>query len=205
MLKIGLTGGIATGKSYVLSLLQGFGCEVMDADIVAHQVIEPGRPAFAEIVDCFGAIVLDSTGNIDRARLGAIVFSDQNQLAKLNSIVHPRVFAAQERWFAEVEARDSQAIVVVDAALMIETLSFRRYDKVIVVHCREDIQLQRLMARNKFSREEAVARISAQMASAEKLKYADYAIDTSNGFEETRKQVDSLYSELRKLAGSGKD
>jgi len=205
MLKIGLTGGIATGKSYVLSLLRGFGCEVMDADIVGHQVIEPGKPAFAEIIDRFGADVLDSSGNIDRARLGAIVFSDRNQLAKLNSIVHPRVFAAQDRWFAEVEARDPDAIIVVDAALMIETLSYRRYDKLIVVHCREDIQLQRLMARNKLSHEEAVSRISAQMASAEKLKYADYAIDTSNGFEATRQQVDSLYSELRKLAGSGKD
>jgi dephospho-CoA kinase len=205
MLKIGLTGGIATGKSYVLSLLRGFGCEVMDADIVAHQVIEPGQPAFAEIVGSFGPNVLDSSGKIDRARLGALVFSDQSQLAKLNSIVHPRVFAAQERWFAEVEARDPDAIVVVDAALMIETLSYRRYDKVIVVHCREDIQLQRLMARNNLSREGAEARISAQMASAEKLKYADYAIDTSNGFEATRLQVDSLYSELRKLAGSGKD
>lgn len=205
MLKIGLTGGIATGKSHVLSRLRESGCETMDADLAAHRLIEPGQPAFQEIVDHFGPKVLDSAGRIDRARLGAIVFSDEGQRAKLNSIVHPRVFAAQEKWFAELEGRDPDAIVVVDAALMIETGSYRRYDKVIVVYCREELQLQRLMARSNLTREEAMARISAQMTSAEKLKYADYRIDTSDGFEETNLQVESLYSELRRLAGSGKE
>lgn len=205
MLKVGLTGGIATGKSNVLSLLRELGCEAMDADKVAHQAIEPGQPAYAEIVDSFGKEILDPAGKIDRARLGAIVFNDQSQRVKLNSIVHPRVFAAQESWFAEVEARDPGAIAVVDAALMIETGSYRRYDKLIVVHCRPELQLHRLMARNHLMREEAVARITAQMPGSEKLKYADFAIDTSNGFEDTRSQVESLYSELRMLAGSGRN
>jgi dephospho-CoA kinase len=203
MLKIGLTGGIATGKSYVLGLLRELGCEVIDADIIAHRVIEPGQPAFAEIIDHFGRAVLDANGRIDRAKLGAIVFNDPSQRARLNSIVHPRVFEAQERWFAELAERKPDAVAVVDAALMIETGSYRRYDKLIVVHCRPDLQLQRLMARNNLSREEAAARISSQMPAEEKLKYADFAVDTSNGFEDTRLQVESLYSELCRMAGSG--
>jgi dephospho-CoA kinase len=205
MLKIGLTGGIATGKSYVLVLLHELGCEVIDADIVAHRVIEPGQPAYDEIVDHFGRGVLDPGGTIDRARLGEIVFSDPSQRARLNSIVHPRVFEAQERWFAELAERKPDAIAVVDAALMIETGSYRRYDKLIVVHCRPAIQLQRLMARNNLSREEAWARISAQMPAEEKLRYADYPVDTSNGFEDTRLQVETIYSELCRMAGSGRD
>jgi dephospho-CoA kinase len=205
MLKIGLTGGIATGKSYVLGLLQKLGCEVIDADIIAHQVIEPGQPAYEEIVDHFGRGVLDPGGKIDRARLGAIVFSDPSQRARLNSIVHPRVFEAQERWFAGLGERKRDAIAIVDAALMIETGSYRRYDKLIVVHCRADLQLQRLMARNNLSREEASARISAQMPAEEKLRYADFTIDTSSGFEDTRLQVESLYSELCRMAGSARD
>jgi dephospho-CoA kinase len=205
MLKIGLTGGIASGKSYVLGLLRELGCEVIDADTIAHGVIEPGQPAFQGIIDHFGREVLDADGKIDRARLGAIVFKDPSQRARLNSIVHPRVFEAQERWFAEVEERDPDAIAVVDAALMIEAGSYRRYDKLIVVHCRPDLQLQRLMARNNLSREEASARISSQMPTEEKLKYADFAVDTSNGFEDTRLQVQSLYSELCRMAGSGRD
>jgi len=200
MLKVGLTGGIATGKSYVLSVMRELGCETMDADIVVHRLIEPGQTAYEEIVAHFGTEVLDPAGRIDRARLGAIVFNDENQRAKLNSIVHPRVFAAQERWFDEVEARDPGVIAVVDAALMIETGSYRRYDKLLVVHCRPELQLERLMARSNLTRGEALSRISAQMPSAEKLKYADFALDTSNGFAATRGQVESLCSELRKLS-----
>lgn len=201
MLKIGLTGGIATGKSFVLAVLRERGCEVIDADAVAHRVIEPGQPAYQDIVDHFGEEVLGTDGAtiapIDRARLGAIVFADQNQREKLNSIVHPRVFEAQARWFAEVEAKDPDAIVVVDAALMIETGSYRRFDKLVVVYCDPDLQIERLMDRNNLTREQALARISAQMPSAEKLKYADYTIDTTNGFEDTRRQVESLYVNLQ--------
>jgi len=197
MLKIGLTGGIATGKSYILKLLGELGCETIDADFVAHQVIEPGRPAYYEIVDYFGREVLNDDGMIDRAKLGAIVFTDEGKRKKLNSIVHPRVFEAQAQWFAEIEQRNPEAIAVVDASLMIETGSYRRFDKLIVVYCKDDLQIERLMARNNLTSEEALARISTQMPSAEKLKFADYAIDTSNGFEDTRRQVESLYAKLR--------
>lgn len=199
MLKVGLTGGIATGKSYVLSVLRELGCEVMDADQTAREVVEPGQPAFAEIVAHFGQEVVGEDGKLNRGKLGAIIFNNPAEREKLNSIVHPRVFEAQARWMAEVERRNPLAIVVIDAALMIETGSYRRFDKVVVVHCDPDIQLQRLMERNNLTQEEAMARISSQMPSAEKLKFADFAINTSLGFDDTRRQIESLYEQLRKF------
>ncbi|MGE0103040.1 MAG: dephospho-CoA kinase [Blastocatellales bacterium] len=198
MLKAGLTGGIATGKSFILSVLRELGCEVTDADRVAHEVMEPGRPAFDEIVAHFGPGVIGADGRLDRARIGEIVFADPAERERLNSIVHPRVYEAQSAWFAEIEKRNPDAIAVVDAALMIETGSFRRFDKLIVAWCRPELQLQRLMERNSLTEEQARARIGAQMPSSEKLKYADYAIDTSNGFEDTRRQVEAVHAELRK-------
>ena len=119
MLKVGLTGGIATGKSFVLSVLSELGCEVMDADQTAREVVEPGQPAFEEIFAHFGSEVVGADGRLDRPKLGAIVFNDPAQREKLNSIVHPKVFEAQARWMAEVEARNPQAVVIIDAALMI--------------------------------------------------------------------------------------
>jgi dephospho-CoA kinase len=202
MLKIGLTGGIATGKSYVLDVLRQLGCEVIDADALAHQAIEPGQPAYREIVDHFGRDVIGVGGRIDRAKLGAIVFADGSQREKLNSIVHPRVYQAQAQWLAGIEQKDPSAIAVVDASLLIETGSYRRFDKLIVVYCDPQLQLERLMARNNLTREQAMARISAQMPSDEKLKYADFAVNTSNGFEDTRRQVEIVFAELNNARGT---
>jgi dephospho-CoA kinase len=199
MLKIGLTGGIATGKSYVLSVLSEMGCEVIDADSMAHRVIEPGRPAYFDIIDHFGRDILNEDGSINRAALGAVVFTNKSARERLNEIVHPRVYEAQVEWFDQVALRDPAAIAVVDAALMIETGSYRRFDKVIVVYCDPELQLRRLTERNGFTSEQAQARISAQMPSEEKLKYADYSIDTSNGFEDARRQAEKVYEELRAL------
>jgi len=205
MLKIGLTGGIATGKSYVLSVLSELGCQVIDADTVAHRVIEPGRPAYLEIINQFGREILNEDGAINRAALGAVVFTSKNAREKLNAIVHPRVYEAQLEWFEQVASCDPEAIAVVDAALMIETGSYRRFDKVIVVYCEPELQLQRLTERNGFTREQAQARISAQMSSEEKLKFADYSVNTSNGFEDTRRQIERIYEELRALLNAQPD
>lgn len=199
MLKVGLTGGIATGKSFVLGVLRELGCEVLDADQTAREVVEPGQPAFEEIVAHFGNEIVGADGKFDRPKLGAIVFSNAAEREKLNSIVHPKVFEAQARWLAEIEARNPQAIVIVDAALMIETGSYRRFDKLAVVYCEPEIQLQRLMARNNLTLDEATARISSQMPSVEKLKFADFSINTSLGFEDTRRRAESLYEQLCKL------
>ncbi len=201
MLKVGLTGGIATGKSYVTQLLRQLGCEVVDADVIAHQVIEPGQPAHQEIVSEFGSEIVGENGVIDRARLAAIVFADPARRQRLEAIVHPRVKEAQERWLAEVAARNPEAIAIVDAALLIEAGAYRYFDKVVVVYCEPQLQLERLMKRNQLTRQEALSRISSQMPAAEKLKYADYVINTSGSFAETRQQVLALYQELRRQAG----
>jgi len=198
MLKVGLTGGIATGKSHVVARLSELGCEVLDADLIAHQVIEPGQPAYEEIVSEFGREMLAENGAIDRARLGAVVFANLECRQRLNAIVHPRVLAAQERWLTEVAARNPETIAVVDAALLIEVGAHRRFDKVVVVFCEPQLQLERLMARNQLSREDALTRIAAQMPTTEKLKYADYTINTSGDFTDTDRQVRALYTELRK-------
>jgi dephospho-CoA kinase len=198
MLKVGLTGGIATGKSHILSLLRELGCEVCDADEFAHAAIAPGAPAYHEVVREFGPEVLAGDGTIDRARLGRDVFADPERRARLNAIVHPRVYEAQKRWFDEVEERNPDAIAVVDAALLIETGSWRRFDFLVVVYCMLEQQIERLMSRNHLSREDALARIDAQMPTSEKLKYADYTIDTSAGYEHTRIQVEKLYERLQK-------
>ncbi|MDQ3010679.1 MAG: dephospho-CoA kinase [Acidobacteriota bacterium] len=197
MLKVGLTGGIATGKSYVLSVLGELGCEILDADLTAREVVEPGRPAFHEIVARFGHEILTSDGKLDRVKLGAIVFNDAKQREKLNSIIHPKVYEAQAHWLVKIGSRNPDAIAIIDAALLIETGSYRRFDKLIVVHCAPQVQLERLMARNHLSHEEAMARIASQMPSAEKLKYADYSIDTTLGFEDTRRQVKVIFMQLR--------
>ncbi len=203
MLKLGLTGGIACGKTYVTNVLRELGCEVIDADQIARAVVEPGQPAYQDIVRVFGPENLQADGTIDRAKLSAIIFADAARRAEMNAIVHPRVHEAQRKWMEEVSARNPAAIAVVDAALMIESGGYRHFDKVIVVHCSPEIQLARLMARNSLSQEEAVKRIAAQMPTSEKLTYADYAIDTSDGFDATRLQVIALHRELQNQAGFG--
>ncbi len=200
MLRVGLTGGIAVGKSYVSALLRELGCHVFDADDIARAVVQPGRPALNDIVAAFGPDVLAADGTLDRAKLGRLVFADAEARARLNAIVHPRVHAEQDRLLREVEACDPHGIAVVDAALLIESGGYRRFDVVVVVWCRPEIQLARLMARNGLSREEASQRIAAQMSSEEKRRYADFEIDTSEGFEPTRQQVLALHTALHARA-----
>ncbi len=196
MLHVGLTGGIATGKSHVTRALAEHGAYIIDADELAHKQLEPGRDAYREIVERFGGQILNEDGTINRSRLAGIVFHDETARLDLNKIVHPRVLAEEEelrRNFCEI---DPAAIVVVDAALLIETGNHRRFDKLVVVACDPQVQLLRLMERNRLSLEEALARIRAQMPITEKVKYADYVIDTSGTLRETRKQVENLYREL---------
>jgi dephospho-CoA kinase len=200
MLKVGLTGSIAVGKSYVLSVLAELGCAVFDADKIAHSVMEPGRPAHDDIVGEFGRDVLAPEGTIDRVRLGAIVFGTESRRKRLNEIVHPRVIEEQNRLLAELTAKDPNSIAVVDAALMIESGGYKRFDRLIVAFCDAETQIRRLMKRNSISREDAEQRIAAQMSSEEKRRYADYEIDTSGAFEQTRARVVEVHRELQKLA-----
>ena len=202
MLKVGLTGSIAVGKTFVLGVLSELGCHVIDADVVARQVALPGSPGLKAVIDAFGEEVLKSDGSLNRARLGEIVFADEAKRQQLNSILHPFIIAAQDAQLRELELQDPKGIVVVDAALMIESGGYKRFDKLIVVHCRPEVQLQRLMRRNKLSREEAEQRIATQMPQEEKKRYADYLIDTSGDFAETRRQTEDVYHALREASAS---
>jgi dephospho-CoA kinase len=199
MLKVGLTGSIAVGKSFVLSTLNELGCVTFDADKIAHSVMEPGRDAYQDIAREFGAGVLGEDGRIDRAKLGAIVFADAERRKRLNEIVHPRVKQAQDLLLEQACAADPDCIAVVDAALMIESGGYKRFDKLIVVFCDRETQIERLMRRNKITREDAEQRIGAQMSSDEKRRYADYEIDTAGAMEETRRRVIEVFNELRRL------
>lgn len=196
MLKVGLTGSIAVGKSYVLSVLDELGCVTFDADKIAHSVMEPGREAYSVIVREFGEDVRASDGSIDRRKLGAIVFTDEARRLRLNEIVHPRVMEEQNRLLAEAEARHSDGIAVIDAALLIESGGYKRFDKLIVVYCDRETQIERLMRRNLIPREDAERRVAAQMSSEEKLRYADYRINTAGTLDETRQRVIEVYNQL---------
>ena len=196
MLRVGLTGSIATGKSFVSKVLAELGCHLIDADETAREVVAPGSPALREVAQEFGSEMLNDDGTLDRAKLGALVFGDPARLQVLNGILHPYIIAKQDERLREWEAVDPEAIAVVDAALMIESGGYKRFDRLIVVHCDEEVQLQRLMARNNLTREEAERRIRTQMPQSEKMKFADYLIDTTDGFEPARLQTTAVYESL---------
>ena len=200
MLRVGLTGSIGVGKSFVGGVLQELGCHVVDADQTAREVVMPGAPGLAAVVASFGAAVLRNDGTLDRTKLGAIVFPDQAKRELLNSILHPFIIARQDEQLREWEKEDPFGIGIIDAALMIESGGYKRFDKLIVVHCRPEVQLERLMKRDGLSAVEARQRIDAQLPQEEKRKFADYLIDTSDGFEATRARIAEVFSELRELS-----
>lgn len=200
MLKLGLTGSIAVGKSFVCECFRELGCHVLDADKSSREVVAKGTDGLAEIVRHFGPAVLLETGELDRKKMGSIVFADTERRELLNSIIHPRVIESQNLWIAMKEADDPDGIAITDAALMIESGGYRRFDKMIVVWCNPDIQLKRLMLRDSLSESDARARIAAQMPQDDKKKFADHLIDTSNGFDTTRRSVEKLFKTLKNSA-----
>lgn len=200
MLRVGLTGSIAVGKSFVSGVLAELGCHVVDSDQIARRVVEPGTVGLGKIVEAFGPEAVRGDGTLDRAALSALIFADEGKRALMNSILHPLIMAEQDALMNLWEQEDPRGVGVVDAALLVESGGFRRFDKLVVVHCRPEVQLERLMRRNNFSREDALARIKAQLPQEEKLKYADFDVDTSGGFEETRARVREVYGQLRELA-----
>lgn len=202
MLKVGLTGSIAVGKSVVCSILRDNGIHILDADITAREVVEPNTEGLAEIVRAFGKGVLTVDGRLDRKKMADIVFEDGQKRAELNAIVHPLVFTEQDNWIRECERSDPHGVAVVDAALMIESGGYKRFDKLIVVWCEPAIQLQRLRLRDHLSEEEAKKRIAAQMSQEDKRRFADHQIDTSNGLEDTQRQTRELAGRLRALASN---
>ena len=202
MLKVGLTGSIAVGKSFVVDVFRELGCHVLDADKTAREVVEPGTMGLQEIVKNFGESVLLSNGELNRSKLGGIVFADETKRQLLNSIVHPLVIERQNGWIESWEAADPDGIAIVDAALMIESGGYRRFDRLIVVWCRPEVQLERLMLRDGLSADEAARRIAAQMSQDEKRSYADLLIDTSDGFADARRQTIEVFEQLRVSKGN---
>jgi len=199
MLKVGLTGGLACGKSFVGETLAGYGCLLIQADELGHAVLAPGGEAYDEVVREFGREILGADGRIDRRALAERAFASAERLARLNSLVHPPVFRREDALMAEFAAREPQGIAVVEAAILIETGSYRRYDRVILVACREEQQVERALRRDGFLEADVRARLSRQMPLAEKRKYAHFVIDTSGEKEDTVRQTRAVYEELRRI------
>jgi dephospho-CoA kinase len=199
MYLIGLTGGIASGKSSVAARLAERGAVVVDADKVAREVVEPGTPALAAIADHFGAGVLSADGSLDRAALGAIVFSDPGQRLVLNGITHPAVWQRTRALIAEAEARDPDAVVVYDVPLLLEGKGERpiEFDLVVVVDAGAATRLRRLVELRGLTEQEAKHRIDSQATDAERLAIADVVIDSDGALEQTLAQADALWERVR--------
>ncbi len=195
----GLTGGVASGKSTVARMFEELGAKVIDADRIGHELLGSTQPPHNEIVRRFGKEVLDASGEIDRRRLGAIVFSDAAKLRELNAILHPRIIERVEEEAQRYRAQDPRAVILVDAALIFEAGIGGRFAKVIVAWCPPEMQIERLMAKAGLSRKKAEQRVASQIPSDEKRRRADYVIDCSGSPEDTRKQVDRLFLELRRI------
>ena len=200
MLRVGLTGSIGVGKSFVGSVFVELGCRLLDADDTAREVVLPGTEGLNDIVNEFGPEVLHSNGTLDRKALGTLVFGDPERRQRLNAILHPRIIERQDETLRRWEDDDPDGVAMIDAALMIESGGYKRFDKLIVVHCRPEVQLERLMLRDGLSLEEAQKRIDSQMPQSEKQKFADYLIDTSDGFEPTRQRTKEVYEQLLRSA-----
>ncbi len=200
MLRVGLTGGLATGKTFVGASLAELGCHLIKADELGRAVLEPGGEAFEAVVREFGRDILDPEGRISRRRLASEVFSEPARLEALNRLVHPPVIRREEALLREFEARDPRGIAVVEAAILIETGSHRRFQKLILTVCRREQQIERAMDRDHMSQEEAELRLSRQMPLEEKRPFADYLIDTSGTKEATLAQVRRTYNSLRSIS-----
>jgi dephospho-CoA kinase len=198
---IGLTGGIASGKSVVAARLAEHGAVVVDADQVAREVVEPGSPALARIAEEFGAGVIASDGSLDRAALGALVFSSPEKRAALNAITHPAVARRSHELFAAAEAADPDAIVVYDVPLLVDAGRVDEFDLIVVVNASTETRIARMMELRGMTRDEAVHRINSQATNTERLAIADVVIDSNGTLEQTLAQADALWEKLSARVG----
>ncbi len=201
MMIVGLTGGIASGKSLVSRVFKDLGAHVIDADRIVHGLLEPGQRAWEEVLAHFGAAIEGPDKTIDRRKLGHLVFADTEKRAWLNQCLHPKVFEVFTTQIRHLIAREPRALVVLDAALLIETGYHRKMDKVVVVYADEEQQMKRLMDRDGFSSEQAMARIRSQMPLEEKKRHADYVIMNTGDRAETERQARAVFAELKRTAG----
>ena len=199
-LLVGLTGGMGSGKSIAGEMLNELGAHIIDADEICRSLIEPGKQAWREIVQLFGDEILLPDQTLNRKKLADIVFNDPEKKMALEGILHPKVFAEEQRIFEEISQRDKDAIVVINAPLLIESGNYRKMDKVVVVACEERVQVERIEQKGIFSGKEALKRIKTQMKLKEKLQFADYNIDNNSSVEDLRIEVKKLYQKLKSQA-----
>lgn len=204
MLKVGLTGGIASGKSTVSEAFARLGAKVLDADEVAREVVLPGKPAWTKLRHTFGSEFFHPDGRLNRSKLRRLVFADPEQRSRLNAIVHPEVMREIDFRFEQLTSSAEHAVVLVDVPLLIEVGVAHRFDKVVVVYANESVQVMRLMQRDGLSREEARQALSVQIDLREKAKKADFVIDNSGTPGETQAQVEKVWQELLELARARK-
>jgi len=200
MILVGLTGGVACGKSSVARLFQDCGAILIDADVLARTVVERGKPALKDIARVFGKKALQTDGTLNRPALGKIVFASPAKLKKLNAIVHPRVAREQAKMAREIASQEPHAIVIYDAPVLIEAGAQKRMDKIIVVSADEKTQMKRLHNRNHLSKAEALRRIKIQLPLSKKIALADYVIDGTLSYEQTKHEVERIFAELKQLA-----
>ncbi len=196
MFVVGLTGGIASGKSVVSNMLRDLGASIIDADEISREIMIPHTKCWEEVITSYGSDLLLEDLTIDRKKLAISVFKDSEQIKKLNRIVHPYIMQRIEEMIEEIKDKDPQALVIVDAALLVETGVYKHYDKLIVVYVSKETQLKRLMIRDAMSQEEAESRIDLQSPLTEKLKVADYIIENEVSLSKTREEVEKVYKAL---------
>lgn len=199
-LMVGLTGGMGSGKSTVADMFRQLGASIIDADEICRILVEPDQPAWQEIVKSFGKDILLKDRTLDRAQLADIIFNDPNQKKNLEVILHPKVFDEELSLFEKIVKKNPHALVIIDAALLIESGNYRKVDKVVVVSSDEETQTQRILDRSRFSRDDIRRRIQSQMDLNEKIKFADYVLENNAGLAELKNQVESLYKDLQSLA-----
>lgn len=199
-LLVGVTGSMGAGKSMVAKMLRELGAHIIDADKICHDLVQPGKPALQEIVESFGEEILQADRSLNRSKLAKIVFADLGKKKVLEQILHPKVFVEEQKLYAEIRASDSKAVVVIDAALLIESGNYRNMDKVVLVRCDEETQIQRLLKRDIWSREEIIKRLQNQMSAEEKIKVTDYLVPNDTSVADLEKHVKTLYAELKAVA-----
>ena len=209
MLKVGLTGGIASGKSVVGEMFVALGARLVQADRIAHSLMQPGEAVYNEVVRHFGREILNPDGSVNRSKLAEVAFGPAtapeskraSRIEELNRIVHPVVIRSQEEWMQEMGRQDPPAIAIVEAALLLEAGAGKRFDRLIVVTCSEEQRVTRFAARQKIdleaARKEVIRRMAAQLSDEEKIKAADFVIDNSGSLEKTREQVRVVWEQLR--------
>lgn len=211
MLKVGLTGGIASGKSTVGEMLVSMGAHLIQADVIAHELMQPGQEVYEEVIRHFGMGILNPDGTVNRARLAAAAFGapgskQTSRIEELNQIVHPAVIKKQDEWMEEIGRKDARAITIVEAALILEAKVASHFDRLIVVTCRPEQRTERWAAKMKVSmesaRQEIARRMAAQLPDEEKIKVADYVVHNSGALDETRGKVSDVYGKLRVAAKS---